>query len=76
MTPNEQATWDKAVTVYDREFASKDLLLDREDALVLGFRVARRDEREHLGKCEYCQSVLEQFDTYIYPAMINLVVMG
>jgi hypothetical protein len=30
-----------------------------------------RDEREHLWKCKYCQSVLEQFDTYIDPAMIH-----
>ena len=29
MTPDEQATWDRAVTTYDREFASRDLLFDR-----------------------------------------------
>ena len=29
MTSDEKATWDKAVAVYDREFASKDLLFDR-----------------------------------------------
>jgi len=28
MTPGEKATWDKAVAVYDREFAAKDLLFD------------------------------------------------
>ena len=30
-----------------------------------------RDERDHLGKCRYCQSVLEQFETYIDRAMIH-----
>jgi len=30
-----------------------------------------RDELDHLGKCLYCQSVLEQFETYIDPAMIH-----
>jgi hypothetical protein len=29
------------------------------------------EERKHLEKCVYCQSVLEQFDTYIDPAMIH-----
>jgi hypothetical protein len=29
MTPDEKATWDRAVAAYDREFASKDLLFDR-----------------------------------------------
>ena len=29
MTPEKKATWDKAVAVYAREFASKDLLFDR-----------------------------------------------
>ena len=29
------------------------------------------DERDHLEKCDYCQSMLEQFDTYIDPAMIH-----
>jgi hypothetical protein len=28
MTPDDKATWEHAVAVYDREFASKDLLLD------------------------------------------------
>ena len=29
------------------------------------------DERDHLSKCSYCQSILEQFDTYIDPGMIH-----
>ena len=29
------------------------------------------DEQRHLEICDYCQSVLEQFDTYIDPAMIH-----
>src|SRR5262245_57398654 len=28
MTPEEKTTWDKAVAVYEREFASRDLLFD------------------------------------------------
>ena len=30
-----------------------------------------RDEREHLSECSYCQSVVEQFETYIPPEMIH-----
>jgi hypothetical protein len=30
-----------------------------------------RDERDHLGKCSFCQSVIEQFETYIDPEMIH-----
>ena len=29
------------------------------------------DERRHLEICSLCQSELEQFDTYIDPAMIH-----
>ena len=29
------------------------------------------DEQYHLKHCAYCQSVLEEFDTYIDPGMIH-----
>lgn len=29
------------------------------------------EERQHLQTCLYCQSVLDEFDTYIDPTMIH-----
>jgi hypothetical protein len=29
------------------------------------------DERDHLGRCSHCQSLLDEWDTYIDPAMIH-----
>ena len=29
------------------------------------------DERDHLAKCSCCQSILEEWDTYVDPAMIH-----
>jgi hypothetical protein len=29
------------------------------------------DERDHLAKCSRCQSILEEWDTYVDPAMIH-----
>jgi hypothetical protein len=29
------------------------------------------DERDHLEKCTYCQSVLAEWDTYIDPAVMR-----
>ena len=28
-------------------------------------------ERDHLQKCSYCQSLLEEWDTYVDPGMIH-----
>ena len=30
-----------------------------------------RDEKQHLNTCSVCQSVLDDFDTYIDPGMIH-----
>jgi hypothetical protein len=49
MTPAEQATWDSAVAVYEREFASRDLLFDR-GMLVMLFYIAGEVIRQQLAK--------------------------
>lgn len=43
MTPAEQAAWDNAVAVYEREYASRDLLFDR-GLLMISNGLADRDE--------------------------------
>ena len=30
-----------------------------------------KDEQEHLKSCSHCQSVLDDFDTYVAPGMIH-----
>ena len=30
------------------------------------------DDRDHLARCAYCQSVLDQYKTYVDPAMIRV----
>ncbi len=30
-----------------------------------------KDEQDHLTNCSHCQSVLDDFDTYIDPGMIH-----
>jgi len=29
------------------------------------------EERAHLAECRYCQSILEEWDTYVDPGMIH-----
>ena len=43
MTPAEQATWDNAVALYEREFASRNLLFDR-GMLMISNGLADRDD--------------------------------
>jgi hypothetical protein len=44
MTPAERATWEYAVAVYEREFASRDLLFDRGMLMIKG-GLADRDDK-------------------------------